>query len=79
VVHDIGGTSEGIQNGKTGFLIALGDRKNLVQRLGELLQDSAKRKQFGEAGRKLVEAKFSLDALAERHENFYRRALNPCV
>lgn len=79
VVHDIGGTSEGIENGKTGFLISLGDRKNLVERLGELLRDSAKRKQFGAAGRKLVEAKFSLDALAERHEIFYRRALNPCV
>jgi glycosyltransferase involved in cell wall biosynthesis len=79
VVHDIGGTSEGIQNGKTGFLIPLGDQKNLVERLGELLGDQIKRKQFGAAGRKLVEAKFSLDALAERHENFYRRALNPCV
>jgi glycosyltransferase involved in cell wall biosynthesis len=79
VVHDIGGTSEGIVNGRTGFLISLGDRKNLVERLGELLRDPVKRKQFGTAGRKLIEAKFSLDALAERHENFYRRALNPCV
>jgi glycosyltransferase involved in cell wall biosynthesis len=79
VVHDIGGTSEGIENGKTGFLISLGDRKNLVRRLGELLRDPARRKRFGVAGRKLVETKFSLDALAERHENFYRRALNPCV
>jgi glycosyltransferase involved in cell wall biosynthesis len=50
-----------------------------VRRLGELLRDPARRKRFGVAGRKLVETKFSLDALAERHENFYRRALNPCV
>lgn len=77
VVHDIGGTSEGIQNGKTGFLIAPGDRQSLVQRLGELLRDSARRKQFGGAGRELVEAKYSLTALAERHEVFYRSALNP--
>jgi glycosyltransferase involved in cell wall biosynthesis len=79
VVHDIGGTSEGIENCKTGFLISLGNRKNLVERLGELLRDPVKRRQFGAAGRKLVEAKFSLDALAERHENFYRGALNRCV
>jgi glycosyltransferase involved in cell wall biosynthesis len=76
IVHDIGGTSEGIENGKTGFLISLGDRKNLVQRFGELLRDPVKRKQFGVTGRKLVEAKFSLEALAERHENFYCGALN---
>ena len=79
VVHNIGGTSEGIENGKSGFLISLGDRKNLIERLGELLRDSVKRKQFGVAGRKLVEAKYSLDALAERHENFYCGALNRCV
>jgi glycosyltransferase involved in cell wall biosynthesis len=79
VVHDIGGTSEGIENKKTGFLIPVGDRKNLVERLGELLRDPARRKQFGAAGRKRVEAKFSLDALAERHENFYCGASNSSV
>jgi glycosyltransferase involved in cell wall biosynthesis len=79
VVYDIGGTPEGVQNGKTGFLVSLNDRQSLVQRLGELLRDSAKRKLFGANGRKFIEPKFSLDALAERHENFYRGALNPCV
>jgi glycosyltransferase involved in cell wall biosynthesis len=79
IIHDIGGTSEGIQNGKTGFLISVNDRQSLVQRLGELLRDPAKRKQFGQAGRKLIESQFSLGALAERHENFYLNALNSCV
>jgi glycosyltransferase involved in cell wall biosynthesis len=75
VVHDIGGTSEGIQDHQTGYLITLNDRQNLTRRIGNLLHDSAKREQFGKSGRKWVEEKFSLDALAERHENFYLNAL----
>jgi glycosyltransferase involved in cell wall biosynthesis len=76
VVYNIGGTSEGFRNGQTGFLIDVGDRSSLVQRLGELLRSPVKRKQFGHAGRKLIEDRFSLCALAERHENFYLNALN---
>jgi len=76
VVHDIGGTSEGVHDGRTGFLVSVGDRAGLVQRLGELLRNPAQREQFGRAGRRLVEEKFSLGKLAERHEAFYQMALN---
>jgi glycosyltransferase involved in cell wall biosynthesis len=76
VVHDIGGTSEGIKDGQTGFLVAVGDQKGLVQRLHELLQNPTQRKQFGLAGRQWVEEKFSLGRLAERHETFYRNAIH---
>ena len=43
VVHDIGGTSEGIRDGQSGYLIRVGDQDVLVQRLGELLRDPARR------------------------------------
>ena len=74
VVHDIGGTSEGIEDGKTGHLISIGNHRALVERLGELLRNSERRRQFGEAGRRLIEKKFSLQSLAERHELFYLNA-----
>jgi glycosyltransferase involved in cell wall biosynthesis len=79
VVHDIGGTSEGVQEGQTGFLVAVNDRPRLVQRLGELLRNPAQRQQFGQAGRRWIEREFSLDRLAERHESFYHHALNSWV
>jgi hypothetical protein len=47
------------------------------------LTDAGKGKEMGEAGRRWVEERFSLGALAQRHEQFYirviatRRADNP--
>ena len=76
VVHDIGGTSEGIDHGKTGYLVPVGDRSAVAQYLGKLLRNAGLRRQFGEAGRQLVEQKFSLPSLAERHEAFYLKAVN---
>jgi hypothetical protein len=39
------------------------------------LVSSALRTSMGTAGRKAAEARFSLDALADRHERFYRQVL----
>ena len=75
VVNDIGGTSEGVRHGQTGFLVSVGDQAGLVQRIGQLLRNPAHRQQFGQAGRRLVEEKFSLEKLAVRHETFYQGAM----
>jgi len=74
VVHDIGGTREGVVDGETGFVIRVGDSQALVARLRELLTDDARRRRMGTAGRELVLKRFSLDALAARHEQLYLRA-----
>jgi glycosyltransferase involved in cell wall biosynthesis len=71
VVYIIGGTSEGLLNGKSGFLVPKGDIKTFTRRLSELLKDADKRKEMGEEGRRFVQKNFSLEALAERHEKFY--------
>ncbi len=75
VAYIIGGTPEGIQNGETGFLVRKGDIKAFTSKLKKLLTNETKRKEMGEAGRKFVEAKYSLDALASRHENLYMKVL----
>jgi glycosyltransferase involved in cell wall biosynthesis len=75
VVYDIGGTGTGIKNGETGILVALGDFAGLVDGLQELLRNRDRLLEMGRAGRRLVEDQFSLSALAERHERFYRQAL----
>jgi glycosyltransferase involved in cell wall biosynthesis len=75
VAYDIGGMSEGIRNGDTGFLVKKGDLAGFTKRLHELLTDEAKRKSMGERGRKFIEGQFSLEALAARHEAFYVQAI----
>ena len=76
VAYIIGGTPEGIQHRKTGFLVRKGDIQTFTKRLRELLIDEEKRKKMGEEGRRFVEKNFSLKALADRHEKFYLQVLN---
>ena len=75
VVYDIGGTPEGLLDGQTGFLIPSGDVRRMADAVETLLKDDAKRSAMSEAGRRFVEKKFSLRALAGRHEDFYLKIL----
>jgi glycosyltransferase involved in cell wall biosynthesis len=85
VAYATGGVPEGIDSGRTGYLLATGDVAGMSARLGELLAAPALRKTMGENGVKAAEEKFSLAALADRHEQFYRRVLadfaasRPCL
>ncbi len=76
VAYIVGGTPEGIQHGKTGFLVRKGDIRAFTERLRELLTDETKRKTMGEEGRRFVQKNFSLEALADRHEEYYLRVLS---
>src|SRR3989338_2582347 len=75
VAYNIGGISEGIQQGKTGFIIPKGDLKLFTEKLRELLIDENKRKKMGKEGRRFVQECFSLEALARRHEQYYLRII----
>jgi len=71
VAYATGGVPEAIIPGKTGYLLPTGDIDGLTTRLHELLSSPALRASIGAAGRAAVETRFSLAALAERHERFY--------
>jgi phosphatidylinositol alpha-1,6-mannosyltransferase len=74
ISYIIGGTPEAIVHGQTGFLVKKGDVPGFTKRLRELLTDEQRRKEMGEAGRAFMEERFSLHALALRHEQFYLHA-----
>jgi colanic acid/amylovoran biosynthesis glycosyltransferase len=67
----VGGIPECIVEGKTGFLVPERDADALAQRMGELLEDSVKRRQMGTAGRALVERRFDIERQTEALESFY--------
>lgn len=75
VAYATGGVGEGISSGKTGFLVRTGDLDGFTGRVGELLASASLRTTMGTVGRKAVEERFSLAALAERHEQFYQQAM----
>lgn len=58
----MGGATEIVKNGVTGFLVVPGDLKMLALHLSRLLADDALREQMGGAGRKRVTETYSLEA-----------------
>jgi L-malate glycosyltransferase len=62
VATDVGGASEAIVEGETGYLVASDDDLAMAVRLTELLTDEGKAARMGAAGRRRVEAKFSCPA-----------------
>lgn len=58
---NVGGTSEIIQDGKTGFLVPSGDVDALVQAVAQLIRDPNLRLVMGKAARQRVEDCFSIE------------------
>jgi len=75
VAYATGGVSEGVINGKTGFLVTTGDIETFTNKIELLLRDPERCQQMGAAGRGFVVDRYSLDALADRHERFYTQII----
>ena len=67
----VGGASEAIVEGETGFLIDSDDDEMLANRLKELLENEEKAAQFGEKGREIARQKFSLEAQLKKTLELY--------
>lgn len=75
VASDVGGTREAVRHGKTGLLVAPADPEALARALERLLDSPPDRQRMGNAGRRLCEDRFSLDAMLGATEAVYRRAM----
>ncbi len=73
IATKVGGNSEVVREGVTGYLIEAGDHRKLAERILELLRNPQSAMVMGAAGRKLVEDKFSLSAMVQGHEDYYRK------
>ncbi len=65
VASDVGGVSEMMEDGKTGFLINEGDSKEWIEKLTVLLNDKPKSEQMGKEGRKFVINNFNWEKIAK--------------
>jgi glycosyltransferase involved in cell wall biosynthesis len=71
VAYKMAGTAQALIHGKTGILVPEGDLAALGQKIEYLLTHEAIRKTMGENGRRFVQERFGLEALAVRHERLY--------
>jgi glycosyltransferase involved in cell wall biosynthesis len=63
IASDVGGVSEAVVDGVTGFLVPTGDAVGFRDRLAVLLSNPDIRGRMGDAGRRTYEDKFTLDAM----------------
>jgi glycosyltransferase involved in cell wall biosynthesis len=75
VASNVGGVPEVVVDGVTGLVVPVGDRQALADALAALLQDPARRRAMGLAGRRRYEERFTLERMAEAYAGVYRRVL----
>lgn len=75
VATNVGGASEAIVEGETGFLVESDDDEALAERLVELLENPEKARKMGELGRKRVEENFSISAQLNKTLELYDQLL----
>jgi glycosyltransferase involved in cell wall biosynthesis len=73
VATHAGGIPEVVAEGETGFLVPVRDAAALADRIVRLLRRPELRAAFGEAGRRRVEARFSVDRMVEATLRAYAR------
>lgn len=79
VATDVGGVPEAVHDGVTGLLVPPGDREALGGALAQLLDDPARRREMGEAGRAIVEEKFDILKIAVQLKEMYEQLLEEAV
>lgn len=72
VATDIPGNRDLVVPGETGLLLPVGDRFEFARQTHWLLEDPAKRKQMGAAGRERILREFSIEQMVEKHAALYR-------
>jgi glycosyltransferase involved in cell wall biosynthesis len=60
VATKVGGISELVEDGVSGFLVARGDRSAAAEAISKLARDEDLRSKMGQAGRHIVDDKFDL-------------------
>lgn len=72
---DLGGCREAVASGESGLLVAPDDASSLEAALVRLLDDAALRARLGAAAARVIAERFTLDAVAPRYLELYRRLL----
>ena len=76
VVTDVGGNSEAVEDGKTGFVVPAHNPKRLGNALLKLTEDSRLREKMGDSGRRRVKEKFTVDTCVAAYIKFYSELMS---
>ena len=74
VATKVGGNSELVLDGDTGFLIDPESPESISDRVVQVLRDKERAVCMGERGRRRVQDKFSFRAMVDAYQSYYDRA-----
>jgi len=75
VASHAGGMPEAVRDGRNGLLVPPGDVEGLRAAIGRLLRDPLLGRRLGAAGRELMHAEFSIEAMVDGNLGVYRELL----
>ena len=73
---DVGGISETMKDGETGFLVREGEYKNIVEKISMLINDKELSAKMGTKGRRFIQEDFSLEASAKNFLDIVKIYIN---
>jgi glycosyltransferase involved in cell wall biosynthesis len=76
VATEVGGNPEIVVHGETGLLVPPANADALASAILSILEDKEAASRFGNAGRKRVEERFSLDVMLRNYENLFEQVIN---
>ncbi|MBM98220.1 MAG: hypothetical protein CMJ77_03770 [Planctomycetaceae bacterium] len=77
VATDVGGNSEVVRNGDTGWLVPPRNPEAIATAINQLLHNPTRLVQMGMAARQSVISRFGLEPMTRRFEDFYDRIVDP--
>jgi len=76
VSTDVGDVSTYVKDGINGFVVNVGDKMAMAERLATLVDDEAMRRKFGYKARQVVIQELDIKKCARRHLNAYTQILS---
>jgi glycosyltransferase involved in cell wall biosynthesis len=74
IAYDIDGNREGLIDRKTGFILRPFDKRALADAISSLVEDDAKRREMGAAGRAFALSRFDANVMVDALERVYTEA-----
>ena len=71
-----GGLPEAVVDGETGILVSPENVEELRAAIATLIDDDDLRHRMGAAGQQRMQSEFSIDTMADKHDEFYESVLN---
>ena len=78
VATNVGGSPEMVVNAVTGYLVPPADSQSMANAITNLLENRDKAMAMGSAGQKIVQKKFTIEAMVKSYEKLYKSLVYDC-